>query len=316
MKALDRLDGKKVSEQYPFAPHYVDLSHGVRVHYVDEGPRSARHTIVFLHGNPTWSYLYRRIITTLCGEYSCIAPDYPGFGLSSAREGTTYGPADLSEFVEEFFEHLSLGPVTLMVHDWGGPIGLGFAGRRPELVNRLVISNTWAWPVDTEPTRSKTRFSRMFGGTLGHLMARQFNGIARIFLRVGTKRRLSKPEMKMYLDRFDDGPHRDMTANFPHHIAHARAYLAEVEQGLRAVADRPTLIVWGEGDIVSQTDDRERFERLFPNHVTVVFPEAKHFVQEDAPNGISVAIRRFLSGPDTSLTPTSTSLADGELVAR
>src|SRR5262245_11805677 len=290
-----------LTDLYPFAHRYMSLSHGVQLHYVDEGPRDAPHTIVFLHGNPTWSFLYRRIIKQLRGEFRCIAPDYPGFGLSKAREGTVYGPADLSELIEELLYRLDPGPITLMVHDWGGPIGLGFAGRRPELIDRLVIANTWAWPVDTEPTRTKTRFSRMFGGTLGHMAARRFNGIVRIFMRVGTGRKLSRREMQMYLRPFHDDIRRGMTATFPYEIEHARGYLREVEQGLCAIADRPALIVWGEGDIVSLRSDRERFERTFPNHVTIAFPEARHFVQEDEPDAIAVAIRRFLSGTRSQL---------------
>src|SRR5579862_9053453 len=105
---------------YPFTHRFLNLAEGVRIHYIDEGPRAGAPTIVFLHGNPTWSFLYRNIIRRLRSTYRCIAPDYPNFGLSTAPEGRIYRPNELSEIVEQFFDRLQLGPVCLMVHDWGG----------------------------------------------------------------------------------------------------------------------------------------------------------------------------------------------------
>jgi pimeloyl-ACP methyl ester carboxylesterase len=282
---------------YPFTHNFVDLADGSHVHYVDEGPQNPKHTIVFLHGNPTWSFLYRNIIKDLRNDYRCVAPDYPNFGLSTAPFGRDYRPEEYSTLMEEFFERLNLGPVTLFVHDWGGPIGLGLAGRRPELVERLVISNTWAWPVESENNPSKVRFSNLFGGPVGRVFGRQFNGIARLFIHMGTKRVLRDREIEMYLRPFGPKTRRTPTSSFPREIVESCAYLSEVEAGLARVSDRPVLILWGGADLASQMADKERFEATFPNHRTIVFKDAKHFLQEDEPEAIALAIREFLSEP-------------------
>ena len=129
-------------ELFPAEHRFVDLD-GARIHYVDEG---AGEPTLLLHGNPTWSFLYRKIIAGLSDEFRCIAPDYPGYGMSSAPPGYSFTPAEHSAVLERFVDELQLTDLTLMVQDWGGPIGLGLACRRPELVSRLIIGNTFAWP--------------------------------------------------------------------------------------------------------------------------------------------------------------------------
>ena len=127
-------------QRYPFTSHYLDVN-GNRVHYVDEG---AGPVLLLLHGNPTWSFLYRDIIMGLRERFRCVALDYPGFGLSTAAPGYGYTPAEHAAVVEQFITTLDLSGITMMVQDWGGPIGLGVAGRHPERLAALVIGNTWA----------------------------------------------------------------------------------------------------------------------------------------------------------------------------
>jgi haloalkane dehalogenase len=125
---------------YPSRSRFLEIE-GNRIHYIDEGRGP---TLVFLHGNPAWSFLYRRIITRLSPQFRCVAVDYPGFGLSSARPGYSFKPREHSTIIERFVSALDLGDIGLMVQDWGGPIGLGFARRRPDLIRALIILNTWA----------------------------------------------------------------------------------------------------------------------------------------------------------------------------
>ena len=280
-------------DAFPFAHRFADLPSGARLHYVDEGPAHATHTILFLHGNPTWSFLYRRIIADLRSTYRCVAVDYPGFGLSVAPPGYTYRPAEHSAAIEAFCLWLALGPMTLMVHDWGGPIGLGLAGRRPQWIDRLIIGNTWAWPVKGDIT--KERFSGLMGGPIGRFFGINFNAIVHLFLRAGTRRTLSARELEMYVRPFRSRSRRYPTVIFPREITAASAYMREVEAGLWRIADRPVLIVWGTADPVYHLKDLERFERLFPNHTTVRLEGARHYIQEDAPESIGMAIRQFLS---------------------
>jgi haloalkane dehalogenase len=142
--------------------HLIDVD-GARLHYVDDGSGP---TILMLHGNPTSSFLYRHLIAGLRDRFRCVALDYPGFGESRAPAGYDFTPRTHSYVVERFVEQLGLGALTLFVQDWGGPIGLGFAGRPPELVQRLVVGNTWAWPVNGD--RHFEYFSRLMGEGAGH----------------------------------------------------------------------------------------------------------------------------------------------------
>jgi len=107
------------------------------IHYVDEGTGDA---LLLLHGNPSWSFLYRKIIAALRGDFRCVALDFPGYGLSDAAPDYLFTPREQSGVLERFVDRLRLHDVTMMVQDWRGPIGLGFGGRRPELVRRLIIA--------------------------------------------------------------------------------------------------------------------------------------------------------------------------------
>lgn len=282
---------------YPFAHHFASLPDGARVHYLDEGPAQSSETIVFLHGNPTWSFLYRNVVKELRGEYRCIALDYPGFGLSQPPPGYDFLPRTHSRSVEQFFDALKLSNVTLMVQDWGGPIGLGMAGRRPELVKSLVIGNTWAWPKDLDP--NARRFSRLMGGPIGRFFGLHFNAIPHVFFAIGMRDALPNAALEMYLRPFRRPDRREPTVIFPREIISSREYLAEVEASLARIADRPALIIWGAKDGGFRPPDRERFERTFPKHRTVLLETAKHFIQEDEPGRVAAEIRAFIQVPPT-----------------
>jgi pimeloyl-ACP methyl ester carboxylesterase len=128
---------------FPVEHRFLELD-GARIHYVDEG---AGETLLLLHGNPAWSFLYRKMIPALRDRFRCVAPDYPGYGMSDAPPGYGFTPREHSTMVERFVDRLGLKDLTIMVQDWGGPVGFGLAGRRPELARRFIIGNTFAWPL-------------------------------------------------------------------------------------------------------------------------------------------------------------------------
>jgi haloalkane dehalogenase len=265
---------------YPFHSSFVEIE-GNRIHYVDEGSGP---TLLLLHGNPTWSFLYRHIITQLSRQFRCVAVDYPGFGLSSARRGYSFKPREHSIVLERLVLALDLREIGLMVQDWGGPIGLGFAGRRPDLIRALVICNTWAWPA--QGTKRLEWFSKIVGGPIGRFLILNFNAFVNLLVPSGVSRRLSPAEMRAYRGPFPTQASRLPTAIFPKEILHSREYLAEVESGLGRLSHKPTLILWGDRDNAFRDRERERFEMLFPNHRTRILKGAKHFVQEEAPKEI------------------------------
>lgn len=272
---------------FPVEHRFLEMR-GTHIHYVDEG---SGETLLLLHGNPSWSFLYHKIISALRHEFRCVAPDLPGYGLSGVPPGFTFTPAEHSQMLEAFVDRLELRDLTIMVQDWGGPIGLGLAGRRPALVQRLIIGNTFAWPLDGE---ARIRFfSAVMGGPLGRSLTRLFNFVPRFFFWRGLARRPSPEVLQMYLAPWRDPARRIAAVIAPRQLIAASPYLAEVEASLRQLSDRPALIVWGTKDFAFGEKDRVRFERMFPHHETVLLNEASHFLQEDAGEVIAEAFRNF-----------------------
>lgn len=151
---------------FPFTSRFIDVS-GSRIHYVDEGTGPV---FLMLHGNPTWSFLFRKLIVLLRDRFRCIAPDLPGFGLSTATSGSAYLPEEHARVIAAFVDGLGLETLTPVVHDWGGPIGFHVDGLDPNRIELLVIGNTWSWPVNgdfhfehTFPIQGKGPMSRVLG---------------------------------------------------------------------------------------------------------------------------------------------------------
>jgi haloalkane dehalogenase len=276
---------------FPFADRYAEIG-GCRVHYVDEG---AGPPLLLLHGNPTWSFLYRDIIAGLRGTHRCVAPDHPGFGLSSPAAGYRFTAAEHAAVLEELVLRLDLTDITMMVQDWGGPIGFAVATRHPDRFSRFVIGNTWAWPKSDPGTQL---FSRMLGGPVGRRLIAQRNLFVERILPAGVRRRrLTDTEMAAYRGPFPTPASRRPTAVFPREILAARPFLAEVERRLPVLRDRPALIVWPTGDVAFRTRERRRWEELFPDHRTVILEGAGHYIQEDAPDEIVAAVRDWEDAP-------------------
>ena len=269
---------------YPFADHYEDVA-GSRVHYVDEGSGAP---LLMLHGNPTWSFLYRNIITGLRDRYRCIAVDHPGFGLSRPAPGYGFTPAEHAGVLEQLVERLDLSGITMMVQDWGGPIGFAVATRHPERFQAFVIGNTWAWPKSDPGTQV---FSRLLGGPVGRRLIANRNLFVEKILPGGV-RRVTLPEavMDAYRGPFPTPASRRPTSVFPREILDSRPFLAEVQQRLPQLSERRTLLVWPTKDVAFREPERKRWEELFPNHRTVLLEGAGHYMQEDAPGEIIAAI--------------------------
>jgi haloalkane dehalogenase len=272
-------------ELYPFEDRYLETG-GSRVHYVDEGSGPS---LLLLHGNPTWSFLYRDVIKGLRDRYRCIALDYPGFGLSDAAPGYGFTPAEHAGVVERLILELDLSGVTMMVQDWGGPIGFAAATRNPDRFSGFVIGNTWAWPKSDPGTQM---FSRFLGGPIGgHLILRRNFFVERIIPGGVRRRKLPKEVMDAYRGPFPTPETRRPMHVFPREILRSRPFLAEVERGLTALADRPALIVWPTKDVAFREPERRRWEEIFADHQTVTLDGAGHYIQEDAADEIVSAIR-------------------------
>jgi len=276
-------------ELFDVEHRFLDLD-GARIHYVDEG---VGETILLLHGNPAWSFLYRKIIAGLKDEFRCLALDYPGYGMSSAPAGYRFTPREHSAVLELFVDRLRLSELTLMVQDWGGPVGLGLAGRRPELFRRLIIGNTFAWPLNSE---FRVRmFSALMGGPIGRTLNRRLMLVPRVFFARGLVQDHPREVLDLYFAPWRDPARRAPAAIGPKQLIAASDYLKEVEANLPKIADRPALIVWGTKDFAFGAGERKRFEASFPNHRTILFDNASHFLQEDVGERIAEAFKCFRS---------------------
>ncbi|MBI3794028.1 MAG: alpha/beta fold hydrolase [Nitrospinae bacterium] len=273
---------------FPFKSNFMELD-GCNIHYVDVGSGP---TLLLLHGNPTWSFLYRNIIKALSPRFRCVAPDYPGFGLSSARNGYGFTPSEHSAILEKFTDKLGLSDVTMMVQDWGGPIGMGLAVRRPEMFRAFVIGNTWAWPVNGDAHFEQ--FSKFMGGMVGRFLIRRLNFFVGVILvKNAMPHNFTLEEIAMYRGPFPTPKSRDPLAIFPKQILEARAYLAEVEKGLSSLSSRPALLVWGDKDVAFREKELNRWQSIFPAAKTVMLTGAGHYIQEAVPERITDAITEW-----------------------
>lgn len=280
---------------YPFSPGSFHTPGGARMSYVDAGPRRDE-AVLLLHGNPTWSFYFRDLVAELSGAFRCIAPDHVGMGLSAKPAGYDYGLASRIADIEALVESLGLRRVHLVVHDWGGPIGLGFAGRHPDRVGRIVLMNTAAFPSGRIPARialCRTPF-------LGALLVRGLNGFAEAATWMAmASRRLTWDERRAYLYPYDSwenriGVHR-FVRDIPLERGHpSRPALDEVFAGLSRLGSHEKLIVWGARDFCFDESFLSRWREIFPEARIERFENAGHYVLEDAGGDARVRIRDFL----------------------
>lgn len=259
---------------FPFKSNFIEVRKGIDVHYVDEGKGPV---ILMLHGNPTWSFLYRKMITALKDDFRLIAPDYPGFGLSFAPASYDFLPSTQSDIIASFIDKLGLKDIVIIMQDWGGPIGLNIAAKNPDLVKGLVIGNTWAWPL--KRTGQKL-FSSIMGGLVGRWMAKSFNGVWHVFMKKGFVKSPSKKELTMYRAPFENGNNYKQTAIFPRELSNSSKFLSRIESSLGRLEDKPVLFTWGSKDFAFQQPELNIFQSIFKNHQTRIL-EASHFWQDE-----------------------------------
>ena len=276
-------------EAYPFDHQFFDAGPG-RMHYVDEGEGQP---ILFLHGNPTWSFLYRHLIAGLSGEYRCVAPDYLGFGLSEKPRGWSYRPSAHARTIERLVADLDLEDLVLVVHDWGGPIGASLAAGHPEKVRGFVVQNTFAWPLDSIRMRA---FSRALGGRVAHPLVRRYNVFADHVMRVAfADRSKLAPVHDQYLRPLATPDDREGSWVFPRELTGSRRWLETLWQQRDRWAGKPALLAWGTQDFTFGDDALRRWQALFPDADTIRF-EVGHYVAEEVGQRLVDPVWKFLNG--------------------
>lgn len=272
-------------ELYPFTSRWFDSSRG-RVHYIDEGTGPV---IVFFHGNPTWSFLYRNIIAGLRDRFRCIAPDYLGFGLSERPSGFTYRIDEHVSVMGELVDHLELDRYLSMGQDWGGPISMAVGTDRADRVRGVVLGNTWFWPTSELSTKV---FSVVMGSPPMQWAITKRNFFVERMIPAGTSTSLDDAVMEHYRGVQPTPQDRAGVARMPKEILAARPLLERLSRDVPTkLGSKPALFVWGMKDFAFRPGPNlPRMREAFPDHVVVELAEANHFMQEDAPGQIAEAI--------------------------
>lgn len=279
---------------YPFHSQSIDID-GHRLHYVDEGSGPA---ILFVHGTPAWSYLYRHQIMALSKTHRCIALDHIGFGLSDKPANAPYTPAWHSDNLEALVNHLGLRDITLVVHDFGGPIGLSFAIRRPELVARVVLCNTWLWETASNPAAQKV--DRLVRSWLGRFLYLRMNASPKLLLKsaFADKSKLTKALHRHYILVFPDRDSRRGLLGLAESLVGSSDWYAAQWAQMDRIAHKPFLIFWGMRDKFITPDYLATWEKRLGNVRTCIrHATAGHFVQEEAGAELTEAMQRFVAEP-------------------
>lgn len=285
--------------EYPFASHFIDLN-GVQLHYVDEGGVSvqpdAHGPLLFVHGNPTWSFAWRNLIKAFAPERRVLAVDHIGCGFSDKPQQYSYTLRQHTDNLVQFITKLDLQRVTLVVHDWGGAIGLGAAVRLPDRFEKLVVCNTAAF----RSKRMPFRIGLCRVPLAGQVGVRGFNLFARAALRMAVEKheRMTPEICAGYLAPYGNWHDRVAIQRFvediplsPKHPSYAD--LIALEDGLPRLQNKPMLLIWGERDWCFTPHFLAEFQRRCPQAETFSLPDAGHYVFEDAWEQMLVRMREF-----------------------
>lgn len=281
---------------YPFESHWLDIC-GQRYHYLDEGPCDAP-PVVMVHGNPTWSFYYRTLIPEISKTHRVIVPDHMGCGLSDKPQDYPYTLEQHIQNLEALMAHLALERVTMVLHDWGGAIGMGYATRHPKSIERFVLFNTSAFYAPAVPWMLHLARSPL----LGEFVLRGLNGFSGLatYFGMANHSRMTPQVRAGYVAPYNNWANRLAVYRFvqdipvtPEHPT--RRTIDEIDARLAVFADRPMLLLWGAKDFIFTVDVfLAEWRKRFPNAAVHVFEDAGHYVVEDAHERILPLMRDFL----------------------
>jgi pimeloyl-ACP methyl ester carboxylesterase len=280
-------------EEYPFASCTWRTPAGL-MHYVDEGEGEP---VVMVHGVPTWSFNYRKLIKRLSPGFRCVAMDHLGFGLSDKPPAWHYRPQALAANVGSLIDGLGLKRVTLVVHDWGGPIGLWYALERPENVARVVLLNTWMW--STKGDGRQELASRGLGNPVYRLLEERFNFTARAFIPnvMGDGARLTRDVHRHYLEPLRERDERRGCWRLIRAMLRSGDWLDGLWERRERLARIPAFVVWGLRDRAFTRADLEQWRGVFRDVEVQALPRVGHFPQEELRAEDWAPLEAFLRRP-------------------
>ncbi len=289
---------------YSFDHHYHFVK-GLRLHYLDEGPKNGDENtdpVVMVHGNPSWSFYYRKLVLALRSDYRCIVPDHIGMGMSDKPDDEIYRFTldQRVDDIESLLDHLNVTDnITLVLHDWGGMIGMAFATRYPERIKRLVILNTSAFHLPKDKSVPwQLKLSRI--PVVGAVLNQGINIFARGAVKQCVTRTSMSPEVAAaYLAPYDNWSHRRAIKKFVFDIplkAGDSAYqtVDHVDKTIGQFSATPMLVCWGLKDFVFDHHFLKEWETRFPDAEFHRFDDVGHYILEDAPEDVIPLVQQFL----------------------
>ena len=286
-------------ELYPFESHWLDIA-GHRMHYLDEGPHDAP-VVLMVHGNPTWSFYYWNLVLALRNRYRCIVPDHIGCGLSDKPADAEYAYT-LEQRISDLavlMDHINPAePVHMIVHDWGGMIGFGWAAQRSDRIASMVIANTAAFPLPKEK-KLPAALWLVRNTALGAFLVRGLNAFSAIAARVAFKKPVSMEVRRGYTAPYDSWSNRIATLRFVQDIPlgpddPGYKIVSDTEQRLSEFAANPCLLVWGEKDFVFDLHFLNKWKRIYPHADVLSYPDCGHYIFEDGGEALTQAVSNFI----------------------
>jgi len=275
--------------EYPFKARYFETG-GARLHYIDEGEGES---LLFVHGTPSWSFDFRHVIRELRNAYRCIAVDHIGFGRSDKPRDYDYSVQNHSATLEKFILDKDLRGLTLVLHDFGGPIGFHAALKHPERIKRIVILNSWLWSSRNDEAYRK--MSKVLRSPLLPFLYRYFNFSARFALPASFgEKKISPRILKQYTGAFTRRSQREGTLAFARGLLNDQDWFEWLWQQREVLSGKPLLFVWGIKDPVTGTQYLQKFLDGFPGAGVLKIASAGHFPQEEEPEAVSRGIREFM----------------------
>lgn len=274
---------------YPFRSHWLEID-GARMHYLDEGHGP---TVLMVHGTPTWSFLYRHLVTALRDRFRCVVPDHLGFGLSDKPAGDAYRPADQARRLGALVDALGLKEVALVVHDFGGPIGLGWALDHPDAVRSLVLFNTWMWSFAGE--RRYERLGRLLASPVGRILYERLGASVHLVFRraLADRTRYTRAVHAQYAAPQRDAGARHATWIYARELLGSSDWLDGLWRRRARLAPLPALLIWGLKD-PAFAGALPRWRTVLRAAEVVELPEVGHAPPEERGPESAALIGRFL----------------------
>ena len=276
-------------QEYPFNSYYININ-DYQLHYIDEGQGE---TLLFVHGTPSWSFDFRNVIKRLSTNYRCIAIDHLGFGLSDKPRNYDYTTQNHSKTLEKFIESKQLKNITLVLHDFGGPIGFDFAVNHPENIKSIIVLNSWLWSSKNDPDFIK--FSKILKSPLLPFLYLYFNFSAKYLLPQSYgKYKLPGKILNQYTKAFKNKDERIGSVAFAKSLLHDQDWFEGLWNKKEVLQSKPILFIWGMKDKFVKAGYLDKFLSGFPYADVKKLETCGHFPQEEEPEEVALAIHGFL----------------------